>query len=959
MHGNRPFVGREAELLTLRAALDGAAAGYGSVVAIAGEAGIGKSRLVEEFARRAQGTDALVLRGRCYEDDWAPPYSPFVEAIEAYVREHAGEIAAAERIEVSRIVPGMDAAVSGEEPSRRSEERKYRLYQAVTRMLQDAAASTPVCLVLEDLHDADSGTLELLTHLGRNLQSTRLLLAVTYRNNEVTPDHLLSQTLAEIDRRSPTRRMVMSGLSLEEATELVAVESEVSVSAAVANEAWVRTDGHPLFLRELARDLAGAGAPALPRQLPASLQELIGVRLANLSLHCRQLLQLASVIGHEAPLGTLGQVSPLENGALGDALSEAVTAGVLDERPSTGGAIYVFQHGVFREALYMGLPASERDELHVHVGHALEAALGGNPGHAAELAEHLAHSMDRDDMLKAAGYAELAAKHAASVFSWANAAAWYERALELLDRSNPGDRERRCDLLLALGKMLFNNGELPRLEDDVAEEAFHLAVAIDDSERAATVAMLAIRSMVQRELYPALQTERGGVWVARAVRYATHDDAARLRTRYFAAVNRGRWDDLPEILNEARYVNDPNLFHSVATLAMKGSPGVDTREQAIAREILLRPDEEASADTVAMSSYFAGLASATWGDLDAARNAFERVQRLSRQTPLAGTIVYGLCADAALRILDGDLESAVALWDECPESAGQVMLHYALAMPLRWLGRVDQLLSMPPEPPGPWHGYFAAVSGDVQQARAEFDYLWCEIASRDEIRRRGATDVYYPRNPWDTRGTLGHGVPLFVLEGAMLLNDPETVRMLVDYAQTNWRPMEGWWTFQVSDRCIGDGLAFLGDHTAARQRYESALALAQEMRFRPEIALAHLGLAETLHAGFPRERVAARAHLESCLPEFEAMRMRPALERGQALLAKLEGSTPASPNGLSPREFEVLQLIASGQSSPEIAESLVLSPRTVERHIQNVYNKLGVHNRVEASNWAREHGIVP
>jgi DNA-binding CsgD family transcriptional regulator len=391
---------------------------------------------------------------------------------------------------------------------------------------------------------------------------------------------------------------------------------------------------------------------------------------------------------------------------------------------------------------------------------------------------------------------------------------------------------------------------------------------------------------------------------------------------------------------------------------MKGSPGLDTREQFIAREILLRPDDEASADTVAMSSYFAGLAFATWGDLDATEIAFERVLRLSRQTPVAGTVVYGLCVEAARRILSGDLESAVDLWHECPESAGRVMVRTALSMPLRWLGRVDELLSMQPEP-GPWHGYFAAASGDVERARSELDYLRREITTSDETGMRRPTNMHESWHPWDTRGTLGHGVPLFVIEGAMLLGDREMVRLLVEYSQANWRPMEAWWTFQVSDRCIGDGLAFLGDYAAARQRYESALALAQEMRFRPEIALSHLGLAETLCAEFPAEHAAAREHLDACLPEFEAMKMRPALERGQALLAKLAGSSPAYTNGLSHREYEVLHLIAAGQSSPEIAQSLVLSPRTVERHIQNIYNKLGVHNRVEAANWAREHGIVP
>jgi hypothetical protein len=102
-------------------------------------------------------------------------------------------------------------------------------------------------------------------------------------------------------------------------------------------------------------------------------------------------------------------------------------------------------------------------------------------------------------------------------------------------------------------------------------------------------------------------------------------------------MNQGRWADLPAILDGARNTNDPDLFHSVAALAMKNSPALDNREQAIATEILLRRDEEASADAVATSSYFAGLAFATWGNLDAARTAFERVLRLSRQRPVERT----------------------------------------------------------------------------------------------------------------------------------------------------------------------------------------------------------------------------------------------------------------------------------------------------------------------------------
>ena len=215
----RTFVGREKDLGQLKTAFDTALSGQGGLAMVVGEPGIGKTTLTEQLATYVALRDGTTLTGHCYEEgSLSLPYLPFVEAIRSYVLEcdadklridlgpAAGDLA--------RIVPEVgDRLDVAPIAATDSEADQYRLFEAVTTLLRNVARDRPLCLVLEDLHDADRGTLALLQFVSRSLEATRLLVIGTYRDVEVDRTHALSATVAELRRGSTFERIRLRGFS--------------------------------------------------------------------------------------------------------------------------------------------------------------------------------------------------------------------------------------------------------------------------------------------------------------------------------------------------------------------------------------------------------------------------------------------------------------------------------------------------------------------------------------------------------------------------------------------------------------------------------------------------------------------------------------------------------------------------------------------------------------------------
>jgi predicted ATPase len=402
-----PFAGRSRELATLRM-LTPRADGEGLRCAlVGGEAGSGKSRLVHEFAREASGAGALVLYGAC-DSVVRRPYGPFVDALDQLVRELDGESLAAalgaNGQELARLLPDLAHQV-GEPPilvEADPDTQRHRLHAAVDELLALAGRRTPLVVVIEDCHWADTQSLLLLRHLARGASGARALVLATFRDTEAEVPEALSAALVDLRRSDGVIRLRLAGLSAEEISEFVtraAGDSAAPDLPRVARLLSELTGGNAFLLTELWRTLLESdslpdygGDPGLAGTLgelgsPEGVRELVSQRLARVSTATTGLLELAAVVGPEFDLTSLAPAR-LTDGARAGALEEAVAHGMIEEVPSPLLA-FRFTHELVRRALYDRMPRLRRAELHLRVAEALEAEyVPGSRRGLAELAHH-------------------------------------------------------------------------------------------------------------------------------------------------------------------------------------------------------------------------------------------------------------------------------------------------------------------------------------------------------------------------------------------------------------------------------------------------------------------------------------------------------------------------------------------------------------------------------------------
>lgn len=488
-----PFSGRDEVFGQLVDAWKRCVAGGFEVVLLAGEPGIGKTRLAKELAVRVQGGDGRVLGGRC-DEDVTVPFQAFAGALDFFVRQTSPDRVLVELGEfpgdLVRIVPGLERLVD-DLPSALDDEpdiERYRLFQAVGSWLSVGGTDQPRLVVLDDLHWADKPTLLLLRHLISN-PPAGLMILCTYRDTDVDRTHPLSSMLADFRRMPAVNRIPLDGLGDSGVRELLTRTGghELDEEGLAFAEVVLReTSGNPFFLGEVLRHLAETGAlyerdgrwvsDLRPEEagIPEGIREVVGRRLSRLGDDVETVLRSAAVIGYEFDVDLLADVVDRDADGVLDALDIATRANLVIE---VGVDRHRFAHALVRETLHGELSSSRRARQHRRVAEALEARHAGDlDAVVTELATHWAEASAGGDPKRAIELTIHAGDLAADRSAFENAVRWFHQALELMEDESSSSPDRRRTLVKLAEVQIFTGAGVEARANAMASARASIAV---------------------------------------------------------------------------------------------------------------------------------------------------------------------------------------------------------------------------------------------------------------------------------------------------------------------------------------------------------------------------------------------------------------------------------------------------------------------------------------------------
>jgi DNA-binding CsgD family transcriptional regulator len=982
------FVGRAAELGHLDDARCRAASGRSAVVVVGGEAGVGKTRLVDELIGRCQAEDVRVLVGGCIElGEEGVPFAPVVAALQGMLRGMDPEVARSwighGRADLARLLPelGGPPAGNGQAVGPELTSAQGRLFELLLDLVERIAAERPTVLVLEDLHWADQSTRDLLGFLVRGLRRPGLLLVLTYRTDELHRRHPLRPFLAELERIRWVERVELQRFDRPElVAQLTGILGEPP-GADLVDEVFERAQGNPFFSEELVA--AGAG---LRGQLPPTLRDTLMARIEVLPDRTQHVLRVAATAGRQVEHDVLAAVAELPDAELFDALRQAISAFVLvadNQRDA-----YAFRHALVQEAVYGDLLPGERSRLHAAYATTLTAREdpGGCDGAtaAAELAHHWYAAHDMERALPTAVTAGLAAER---VYAYAEAQRQFERALELWERApdvQPGVGLDRVDLLRHAAEASFRVGSADRAialvrtalrEVDAEAEplragvltarlAFFLrqsgkpgafpvydeAIRLVPSEpptpeRAQVLAGLGQALMLKPMFEEARSVCEEAIEVARAA----GERAAEGHARNTLGVVLAHLGDpaaglahLEEALRIAQELHEEHAFEVDDVL--RGYANLCdvldlTGELERAATLALRGVEEARAHGLDRSF-------GTWLTADGAAvliklgrwdEAAGRLQAALPSTASGGLVAINLYqALATLEVGRGELDLADEHLGEARNLVERVFvgaqhvgpLHREQAAVAAWRGRHDEARAAVAA------GLSACLGVDGARYAAGL-YPVGLRAEADAAAR--ARDRHTEAEEADARFVAAE-----LLDGARALATPWGPEFEAQLATC-----EAEWTRAAGEpdperwRAAADAWDKAGQPypaAYARWRLAEALLAATADREQAEEAI------REAHA------TAARLGAGPLQTELEQLARRGRID----LAPEAAPAGPASAGaddqlGLTPRELEVLRLVADGRSNRQIAEELFISVKTASVHVSNILAKLGVRTRVEAA----------
>jgi DNA-binding NarL/FixJ family response regulator len=947
------MVGRAPLLAALDGLLDQSVAGTGRTVLLAGEAGIGKTRLAHEAKRRAGDLGMAILEGHCFEPDRTVPYSPVLDLLRALLAGRAADDIASllgpAAPELANLLPELAEPLTRgvRSPAVDPQPAKRRLFEAVTQLLLGLGAPRPLLVVVEDLHWSDDVSLELLLQVARRTVNARVLVLLTYRNEEVGAS--LSHFLADLDRERLGIELNVPRLGPADVDAMVRSIFGLSrpAPAELLHVLFALSEGNPFFVEELLKSLLTSGdlgyaegalghRPSHEWRVPRTVEDAVRRRSAALPWAARRVLTLAAVIGQRFDFPLLKELAGLSDGELLKHIKALIAAQLVVEESADR---FAFRHALTREAIYLQLLLRERQALHSAIAVAIERL------YAPELAKHFEalayHTYVGGDWETALLYAERAGDHAQAVHAPRAAVEQFTHETALAEVRSAGDQAAEWQSLLDLGSLWTERDY--ELSGDYYQRALDLASKIGDQVTLAhSLNRLAnwhlnCEQPRQARLYhdQALHIFEGG---------DNRDGIA--ETLGFLGMANALSGDLVQgaacyqrAIPILRDVGDrQSLAYCQAALILCGPnyatdtmvPGLTLAETArygeeglqIARDIGWRAGESFVLFNLAFCYTIQGEYVRAWVTARASLEIAEEIEH--RQWAVGAHWALGaLCLDRLDPI------------------AAREHLAQALAMGME-IGSRNWVCSSA--------GLLASAhlaQGDAALAEAVLDAAIGWDAPAETLGQRLV---------WCARAdvALARGDPAAALS---------IVDRLLDSAAT---VANGTGPLRLL-RLRGAALAAAGSPEATAA-LEETVRQARAQGARPQLWRAHVALglhhsAQRRRHDAEREFVAGRAVVQELAAGLDELQREQFMRAARAVIPpppRLTGKRAAKHafGGLTEREREVAALIGRGKTNREIAAALFVGEGTIATHIKHVFAKLGCSSRSQIAAWAVEKGVV-
>ena len=1000
------FVGRADELDTLNDALARAAAGEPQALLLGGEAGVGKTRLVEEFATAACRRGAVVALGGCVEIGAdGLPFAPFSTALRALRRELPAELSAAaagQEEELARLLPELAEAATFQRAGRHDEEGMARLFELTARLLERVAADRTVVVALEDLHWADASTRHLLAYLFRTLRTGRLVVLATYRADDIHRRHPLRPLLAELDRLRTVRRIELRRFNRQEVGCQIAGIHAAEPDPAQVDEIFERSDGNAFFVEEL----AVAAHDGCRSNLTDSLRDLLLVRVESLPESAQRVARIVAEGGSTVEYRLIAAVARLAEDDLIEALRAAVGANILQAAPGDDG--YRFRHSLVREAVGDDLLPGERSRINRRYAEVLEAdpTLVPADQRVMRLASYWYHAHDAAKALPAVLDASVAARgrHAHS-----EQLRLLERAMELWDTVPDAVRAglrpvdytevyppcgcdpetaplRYLDLMAEAAVAGRLSGERERALK-ITKRALHLLEDEGDPLRAAwfwvqrsvlvrsqargdgwlelAAAQELVRGLPPSEVHAEVLAKVAGwsmvhvpgpdayVAAERAVEYARMVGAREIEmdARLTLAGLMVASGDVEGGLAELVEVNERTVAEGISVVAGRSYVNLPSSLQTVGRSREAVPILETG---LAFARKFGQFDKEAWiwgnlaeslfslGRWDEAAEAAAKSERVDQSAPPRG---FRARLRAELALARGDLSEAGRQLAVARQHFGTHDVAPQHHLPLE---RIELQI--------------ATAEGRLLDARATL-----ELVLDSDFLPGTYFEVWPLLVTAAVAETQAIGLPVADPGRPEIL---ERIRRAAKPVPTNvpvWQAHERWLRAELRH---AEGRSTPDDWSEAVSAFECLDRPYDLARVRHRLAEALLS--DPDGGDDERDRATELLRLSSAVADHLGARP---LTDSVALLAQrarltltkaperrgvsADPTDPVEALGLTSRERDVLRLVSAGRTNRQIAEELFISPKTASVHVSNILGKLGVSGRGEAAAVAHRLELFP